>query len=226
MIRFVNEFLSSGLAFQDSPPNPVAFIRNSNGHRSKDLSEIDTSNYILAAGCSHTEGYGLEIDEIYCNVLSKTLNMDCYNMGIGGSGCDVMFYNTLKWLLKYEHKPKLILLQWPFPFRYARMHDNGMEDHVQTEGSWSQEDPSKFMILGGKLKYFTLRTQLYFNIINEINVPKIHINFTDYNNTILKDYIIFNQLDKARDNQHLGPISHKKLADEILFYIKKNNLLV
>jgi len=226
MIRFVNDFLSTGLPYHVSPADSMIHKFNSNGHRSKNVEDIDTSNYILFAGCSHTAGYGLEVEEIYTHQLAHHLNMDYYNMGVGGSGCDVMFYNVMTWFHKYEHKPKLIVLQWPFQLRYARSHDDKNSDHVQTEGSWSKEDCINFSILGERIGYFSLRTKLYYNLLNQLNIPIVNVSFSEYSNKIISDYIEFQDLDKSRDGMHLGPISHSKLSLGIVNHIKNNNLLV
>lgn len=226
MIRFVNDFLSIGLPNQVSPPDPIIRKYNSNGHRAKDVENLDTSNYILFGGCSHTEGYGLEVEEIYTHHVAKEFNIDYYNMGVGGSGCDVMFYNLMTWLYKYEHKPKLILCQWSFPLRYARFHDDKDISHVQTEGSWSESSQAEFSILGQRIGYFPLRTQLYYNIIKNVKIPVVHVTFHNYNNKILKDYIPVVELDKARDNMHCGPLSHTQLARSVITHIKQKNLLV
>ena len=42
---------------------------NSTGHRCKEISDIDLSNYILTIGCSHTVGVGLELEKSYPYVL-------------------------------------------------------------------------------------------------------------------------------------------------------------
>lgn len=225
MIRFVNDFLCSGAPNEVSASTPK-HIFNSNGHRAKDIKSLDTNNYILFAGCSHTEGCGLEIEEIYTHQLAQHLAMDYYSMGVSGSGCDVMFYNVMMWLHKYEHKPKLVVLQWPFQMRYARLHDDKNPDHIQTEGSWSKDEHVQFSIIGEKIGYFPLRTKLYYNMLKQLNIPIVNISFPDYNSKILSDYVKFQEYDKARDNEHLGPISHYKLSIDIVNYIQKNNLLV
>lgn len=226
MLYVVNDFLGSGQANKITPVDPVIHRYNSNGHRSKQVEDLDIDNYILYLGCSHTEGVGLEPEEIYTHHVSKQLDMDYYNMGVGGSGCDVMFYNLMTWLFKYKHKPKLIVLQWSFPLRYARFHDDNDPTHIQTEGSWSSHAHIQFSILGERIGYFPLRNQLYLNVTKQLGIPIVHVSFPEYMNKILKNYIEVKELDKARDNQHLGPISHSDLATRIVSHIKDNNLLV
>lgn len=212
MLRFTNDFISVGYPYMVSPGNPV-FTYNENGHRSKPLSVLDKSNYILFLGCSHTEGYGLEVEETYPHVTSKLLGLDYYNLGIGGSGCDVMMYNLLTWLHKFEHKPKLLVIQWPFHLRYIRQSNEGIYN-LQTEGNWSKDLYLDFLLNGDRVGYFSLRTRLYIKLLENIKIPKIYVSFPEYNRQ-LEDYIVFQELDKALDNQHLGPKSHRLLSQKI-----------
>ncbi len=189
-------------------------LYNELGHRCKSISNIDTNNYILYTGCSHTEGVGLHLENSYPYITSQLLNCDYYNLGVGGSGCDVMMYNLLTWLHKFDHKPKLIVIQWPFHLRYVRKI-KADDNILQTEGSWSKDIYLDFMLNGDRVGYFSLRTQLYLKLLQNINIPQIHISFSEYNRH-LEDYIIFQEVDKALDNQHLGPESHRLLSGKIV----------
>lgn len=226
MLHFVNDFVGASNPHTITEFPPVIYKYNSNGHRTKEVESLDFDNYILFGGCSHTEGLGLELEEIYTHQTSNQLNLDYYNIGIGGSGLDVMFYNIMTWLAKYNHKPKIIVLQWSFPLRYSRFHDDRNPLHIQPEGSWSKDQYADFLITGERIGYFPLRTKFYYNLLNQLNIPIVNISFPDYGNKILPNYINFVEYDKARDNMHLGPISHYKLSIDIINYIQKNNLLV
>lgn len=208
MLFFHNDFISAGNPNNTYDAFGHSYILNENGHRCKSIDSIDKSNYILFAGCSHTKGDGLPIEETYPFITSKLLGMDYYNLAAGGAGCDVMFYNLFTWLHKYDHKPKLLILQWPFQLRYIRPGEN----YIQPEGSWSKDKYLDFMLQGERVGYFSLRTTLYENLINLIKIPKIFVSFPDYRITI-SDYITFQGIDKAYDEQHNGPKSHKLLAE-------------
>ena len=56
--------------------NIISYDRNSNGHRCKNIDEIDLNNYILFIGCSHTEGIGLKLEDTYPYLLSNKLECD------------------------------------------------------------------------------------------------------------------------------------------------------
>ena len=80
------------------------------GSEDIDFSEdIDLDNYILVIGCSQTEGIGLKIEDTYPYLLSKNLNCDYYNLGICGTGIDVLNYNLVTWFTKIKKPPKLLI---------------------------------------------------------------------------------------------------------------------
>lgn len=212
MLTLGPDFICAGTPNAISGDTPVN-VYNELGHRCKSITQIDTANYILFTGCSHTQGIGLELEDSYSYVTSKLLNSDYYNLGIGGSGCDVMMYNLLTWLNKFDHKPKLLVIQWPFQLRYSRQSNQGI-DNIQTEGSWSSDIYLDFMMNGDRVGYFSLRTRLYLKLLENIKIPKIYVSFPEYNRH-LQDYIVFQELDRAQDNQHLGPLSHRILSEKI-----------
>lgn len=222
MLRINDGFIGTGYPNMISSTTTEVYNYNEYGHRCKSLDQLDKNNYILFAGCSHTEGVGLSVEDTYPYITSNYLKSDYYNLGVGGSGCDVMIHNTLLWLHKFDHKPKLLVIQWPFELRYIR-ESTVDEKFVETEGSWSKDNYLDFMLLGDSVGYFPLRTKLYIKLLSEIKIPKIYISFTSYNRH-LTNYITFQNLDKANDNQHLGPLSHKFLAENIYnVYIKKTD---
>lgn len=97
----------------------IEYKYNSWGYRSKEINEIG-DDFILVFGCSNTEGIGLHEDDMWANKLSKELNMDVLNMGMGGTSIDFQFYNTMllyDYLIKINKTPKLVIYQWPYKYR-------------------------------------------------------------------------------------------------------------
>ena len=90
----------------------ITYNRNSLGHREKEFAELNVDNYALCVGCSITEGIALEVENRYSNFLRNDLNIDVYNMGIGGTGNDVIFYNLVTWLHTFTQRPKFVVIQW------------------------------------------------------------------------------------------------------------------
>ena len=89
----------------------ISYIRNSLGHREKEPVDLDYDNYALCVGCSITEGIALEVDTRYSNILRERLKIDTYNMGLSGTGNDVIAHNLIVWLSKAVKTPKFVVIQ-------------------------------------------------------------------------------------------------------------------
>jgi hypothetical protein len=206
--------------------NRIRYIRNNNGHRCKEIRDIDLTNYILYAGCSHTEGIGLELEKTYPYLLSKSLSCDYYNLGIGGSGIDVLLHNLIVWFGTVKQKPKLVIIQWPFWARYARFireptNATLLSTRISTVGGVN--DPT--LMEGESVHYFkTIEHLAKIKLNHMIDVPIINIGLAEYPSIINDDFIIFDYLDYARD-LHFGIESHKNLASKLYYRINKINTL-
>ena len=196
----------------------ITYKRNVNGHRCKNIEEINLNNYFLAIGCSHTEGVGLILEDTYAYSLSNQLNCDYYNLGLGGSGIDVLQYNLLTWMAKIKQKPKFIVFQHPHENRFALVDDY----EIKLQGSWTKvKESNEFLILADKLNYFSSKYKLIEVLIeNVIDVPIIHLHipykygfeFTETPTSIVVDP----NIDKARDDIHFGVETNKKITSDIL----------
>jgi hypothetical protein len=196
--------------------NQIRYIRNSNGHRCREIKDINLSNYILYAGCSHTEGIGLELEKTYPYLLSKSLSCDYYNLGVGGSGIDVLLHNLIVWFGTVKQKPKLVIIQWPFWARYVRFtkeptNTNLQNNHISTVSGI--KDPT--LMEGESVHYFkTIEHLARIKIKHIIDVPIINVGLAEYPSIINDDFIIFDYLDPARDT-HMGIESNKNLASKL-----------
>lgn len=198
----------------------ITYVFNSNGHRSKEIEEIDLDNYILFTGCSHTEGIGLEIETTFPYLISKQLGCDYYNLGIAASGIDVMEYNLLTWFHKVEKKPKFVVIQWPDHSRYVTYGEDNI--HILPNGTWNAQDHHKtFLLSSEESGFFNARKYIALNMIeNIIDVPIIKMTFSslaqyDGNSLILR------KLDLARDRSHTGIKSHESIANQIIEEYKR-----
>lgn len=111
--------------------NEIEYKFNSWGYRTKEFDDVD-EDYLLTFGCSYTEGIGLHYDDMWSTKLSKTLNLDLFNLGSGGTGPDFQMYNTIlffNYVTKLKKLPKLVVYQWPEIHRivYA-FKTNGLDE--------------------------------------------------------------------------------------------------
>ena len=201
--------------------NKVSYIRNSNGHRCKEIADIDLDNYILYTGCSHTEGIGIELEKTYAHLLSNKLNCDYYNLAIGGTGTDVVNYNLAMWFAKIKKPPKLLVLQWPSGARaITKFLESPYPNQVTPDtwynfGTWSVKDTNNkkhkeigdFLISGEDIGFFKslriLTKTLVYNMstcpILELSTPSDPFNEGEYK---------LQQLDAARDTSYAVPFHH------------------
>jgi hypothetical protein len=196
--------------------NKISYERNSNGHRCKEINDIDLDNYILFTGCSHTEGIGLELETTYPYLLSKQLNCDYYNLSVGGTSTDTISYNLMTWFAKVKKPPKLLILQWSENLRFI------LKDFENTEnfnpepwhscGIWSAKEPNKvnaksvgnFLISSEEIGFFETTNELAKKLIyNIVPCPIIEVTSVLQKNNNGSYYLL--KIDSARDVRgHLG----------------------
>jgi hypothetical protein len=220
----------------------ITYERNSCGHRCKEIEEVDFDNYILAVGCSFTEGVGLEVDKTYVSVLAEILKCDYYNLGVGGSGIDVMFHNLFVWLASQPKKPKLIIVQWPSAERFSHLLNNNINTPIdqsvllQTVSPNTNYPGAKEMLLfGDNINFFKtveLLTKVKIEHIKKLfDVPLIEISLKNPPNFKDDSLIPFEPRDKkidfARDqvgdtcNGHYGNTTHLNLAKRLVIELYK-----
>jgi hypothetical protein len=205
---------------------PISYNRNTNGHRCKEISDIDFDNYILTTGCSHTEGIGLELEKTYPYVLSQNINCDYYNLGLGGAGVDVMIHNLTVWLNTYK-KPKALIVQWPTSVRFIRASGDPYkinftepvtkEGNLITVGPWTDDDAETDVLVSGDYIHYFKTVELLAKIkLESFDIPQVHlmIEAQPQPEFFTKKYVRFFGIDVARD-EHNGINSHATLATKV-----------
>jgi hypothetical protein len=196
--------------------NQITYKRNSLGHRSGEIQDLNLDNYIICTGCSLTEGIGVEVENRYSNLLQKDLNVDVYNMGVASSGNDVIVLNLLTWLARVEKKPKFIVIQWTDIHRF-------MTDDVQLKGLWLNTEPAieQFFGSGDEINYFLSKSKYLRGLLKTVvNTPIIEIPWSSkFPNTGSQADTILpktNYSDYGRDFMHPGIVTHRRWADMIV----------
>lgn len=226
---------------------------NSLGYRSKDPKDL-RNDYLLAFGCSYTEGIGLNLEDTYITQLANHFSLDLLNLSHGGQGIDYCFYNTINYINKMINKPKFVVYQWPFEtrksFLYAEKiteYNSGLDflhphydsnnknrcELLNMDDRWYEE---RFLADEGEM----LKQMLYY--IDTVNLlwkamdvpvfnfhwPSVDPELTMYNGFMLNrsyPFFIYKiDIDRARDIVHAGKKSHKELLSRILKDVLDNDI--
>lgn len=183
----------------------ISYVHNSLGHRCKNYKDIDLENYILFTGCSHTEGIGLELEKTFPYLVSKKMDLDYYNLAIGGSGIDIMTHNLITWLSVTRVFPKALVILWPEETRFCLKNDDRWDRF--TSSTPADRKIKEFMVLGHEIGYFNTKKALSEQLINTcyFNSKIINLSVAD-----------LSRIDLARDLAHAGILSNEKLANKIV----------
>lgn len=206
---------------------------NSLGYRTKELNELD-SNFLLTFGCSYTEGVGLHTDQIWTHHVSSHLNLDLYNAAKQASGLDIPYLNTLLWNSKQLPTPKLVIVQWPQKARKHFGFKNGDVIHLSDKSETNTPDGKwwgkRYIVDTGEM---SVNVYSWFESFNNTwklaGVPVLNFTWDDdlaeeLENSRYKLWtIIPDTLDKARDEQHDGPVFHQQTSDSLKEILSMSN---
>ncbi len=186
------------------------------GHRCKDIADLDFDNYVLFAGCSHTEGVGVTLKQSFPYKVAKKLKCDYYNLGVGGGGIDAVEHNLLAWFTLYDKPPKYIFCEWPDYARYMKQLPGYA--NMTPAGNWETKT-SKFLVLADTpLK---IKEQLTYKLLRQLSpCPIIDIRYSGMAVASNNSYTIWHiKEDVGTDGEHAGPKSHKATAEKIVEYL-------
>lgn len=185
----------------------IEYSYNSNGHRCKEIADIDMSNYILFAGCSHTEGVGLELEKTYPCLISNKLGCDYYNLAIGGTGVDIVAHNIVTWVSKVKKQPKAICIQLPEITRIVLKQVTNSIPSFYPAGAWDKKPSTRmFLASGEEIGFFNARVALFRNLMKTVAKCPLY----EYTSSPVT------KTDWARDRGHAGIDSNIEYANNIL----------
>lgn len=177
----------------------IAHERNRLGHRSLEPEQVayDPNGYILATGCSITEGVALRLDQTWASILAKKLSLPVYNMALQGTGLDVQSHNLQQWLWRFP-RPKFLVRTDTGPS--ARVVAN-RNDRFFALGSWLKSNPKDLDMLA------MMEEQQIFSTQHDLWQTQ----YPSDRETI--SVVIYPKWDdRALDGFHPGPKSHQLMA--------------
>jgi hypothetical protein len=179
----------------------ITYKFNSHGFRAD---EFDSSAPgVMFIGCSHTLGVGLPVESTWAHIVSTTLKLKNYNLGVGGSSNDTAFRLAYHWI--EQLKPSLVVF---LSAERTRLELQFVNDQIYDLSVW----PIGFPTVDNFMKCW-------------------HSNDTNSDMNYLKNTLAVKQLcsergikyiqreavnihlrDKARDLQHYGEKTHQHIA--------------
>ena len=187
--------------------NKFSYRFNKQGFRCDDFDHTQRDS-IVFLGCSNTVGIGLPYEKTHPYIVSKELNLKCYNLGKGGGSNDSAFRIGSYWIPIL--KPKLVCMLTPSKERLEVIECNGEVNNILPSRQpkvfktfyqhWLLNDNNS-----------TLNQEKNLNAINwichETQVPFVQLSV---------DYLYQHIKDTARDLSHPGVMSQKIVADKFL----------
>lgn len=207
----------------------ITYQYNQHGHRCVDIENLD-KRYILFAGCSHTEGIGLKLENTYSYLVAQHYNTSYYNLAIGGAGPYTVMYNILGFLSKVKFKPLLVILQWPDFERYYELVNTDNNQYMFNyltathpndlyKSMLMHNVPYKQNVLYRQIVLQNLRNY-GIDLIIENCIPNVEKDEDDTVKCKFGDNT--NHIDQARDLCHAGNLTNEVWANEIINTINKN----
>ena len=184
---------------------PFTYKFNQFGFRSDEFDSSAAS--IMFLGCSHTAGIGLPVESTWAHIVSTSLKLKNYNLGIGGSSNDTAFRMSYHWIENL--RPSIVIFLSTEPTR-LELHtvDNKIEDLSVHPNSFADAD--KFMRhwhgndINCNMNYLknTLAVQ---QLCNNRGIKYLQ-----------EEALQVHALDKARDLQHFGTRTNRRIAAMLL----------
>ena len=171
--------------------------------------EFNSSNNMLALGCSLTFGLGLPLEETWPVILANKLGLTCYNLGIPGASNDTAFRLASHWIPLL--KPSVVVLYSPAPDRLELVTDT--KAYTYLPGKPNNNPGSEFYKMwitnsgNGKLNQ-EKNIGAIAHLCNSQSIKFVYV----YGNEL-------NKIDLARDLQHPGRLTNANYADLIMYKI-------
>lgn len=188
---------------------PITYQFNEIGFRTHSVKQMK-SDAILVLGDSFTLGMGVNISNRYTDILEQQLSHQILNVSLNGASND-WIARTLVNLLKL-FCPRAIVIHYTFSHRRERpctdWHDN---ERTECEPFYSSAENFNNWVTNFNLICSTAGN---IKMIHSF-IPNWHDHDIDYNK--LGNNIIppLPMLDRARDDFHYGPNTHRALAAAI-----------
>lgn len=200
-------------------PGAITYKINSRGFRCEEFTPGDP--YLVALGCSFTNGIGLPLETIWPEILGRTLGLKVANLAWGGSAADTCYRLAEYWVP--ELKPKLVALFAPPEDRLELLLDEpsvkqfrNIPVDVYMPGAMidgtKSDDFIKHWFLNEENGWINQRKNIRAikQLCAELNIPCVVLRALDFMNRTREE------IGYARDAMHGGIEAHRRVADRML----------
>jgi hypothetical protein len=149
--------------------------------------------------------------------VSKSLNLECYNLGIPGGANDTSFRLAYYWLKRI--KPELVILCQINSSRLELIQDNEIVRLNQS----ALARPDAKQVYKDFYKYW-LSTECNLELNKEKNIlaiTQICANLNIDLEIFDSSFFVDSKVDLARDLMHAGTVTNKNFSDYVLSNLKK-----
>ena len=198
--------------------NKFTYKFNSHGFRSDEF----TTDSIMFLGCSITQGIGLPISDSFATIVSKTLNLNCCNLGLERTSANTAFRLAYHYLpivkpkivvstLLYPHRLELLLIDRAIHFipnpKYQDKDAFSIKHYVEYYSKWISQPEN-----------YNLNHRKNILAINQLcdDLDIKFVNFTDLLSQNKAIELAQDNVSKARDLVHPGKSTHIKIANMLL----------
>jgi hypothetical protein len=195
----------------------IDYTFNSDGFRTE---EFDSRQNFVAIGCSFTQGTGVAEHERWTTVLSKMLNLWCWNLGVAGAASDTCYRIARHYLVQL--KPQFVVFLEP---RANRIELHTGPDHpphlinwAYDQANWGSGPFIKTMLAHDEnleIRAEKNRAAIAY-VCSQLGIPLIMYAPDDFLN-LIRDK---RQLDLGRDLLHPGRLNNAAFAQVVYQHTK------
>ena len=207
-----------GLMFNEVNQNidqtdDLTYDLNNHGFRCPPFEDIDhRKQQIMVLGCSYTFGIGLRQEQLWHEHLRLAFSDETtqiWNLGVPGYSNDAI--TRLAWRFLEYIRPAMIFVQWTHFHRREYVRDDNSLWRILTNNPRFWNDGSD-----AYKAFFSMHNDFNDQYCFEKNLALLSNIAKAYRITFEYETINnFPSMDKARDDEHPGPDSHKLFAVQI-----------
>ena len=199
----------------------IEYQYNSLGHREREPEDIVKEDYILFVGCSITEGVSVHADNRFPSIFEKESGIKTYNMGMGGTGYDVVNNNISTWFRVYRNTPpkSVIIMYSDYNRVVTRLDQN--RNRLDSVGHWRKFEPIRnFFLAADSINFMKTNADVHHNsvigLLEYSNTHHIFLTSSKPNSDRHIQIVDQSEYRKGIDNIHPGKEWHEAVALQLL----------